>query len=228
MKKGTIIKIVVGSICAAGVTTILYLKKKTKMEEMEIEDLHKEIDNSTFDETVSSDAKDIHKRNQDEIHQFIAYLVKNGRNIEEVTSICETISLIEQLYLDTEYPEVRRQMLELMESEFDIEKTMEFDKNNYMIMYSSIDPSEHFNKNGFTILSMGPEYQEKLMDLADALAELKETNCSEFAEVMYDLFHIFTTVDMDTISSAFYTEVFQKYVDKYIGDSTESHDIKEE
>ena len=177
------------------------------------------IDNVIFDDDMSN--SEISDRNEEEITQFMNYLIKHGRDINEVKSMCETISLIES-ELPDEYLSVRKHMLDIMDGEFDLEKTMKFDESNYHIMYSSIDPCQLFLKNGFKILSMGPDYQDDMMSLADALSDLKEDNNSEIDSVIYAIYHLFNDMQADDITPKTYEEKFKPYVNKYV--NVNNHD----
>lgn len=150
--------------------------------------------------------------------QFINYLLTNGLTDAEINRIIETIIIIED-ELPEEFETVRSKMLEILDSDFELEKVMHFDESNYNMLYSSIDPCQLFITNGFKILSMGPEYQDDMMNLSSALADLRETNKTEVAEVMYGIYHTFKDMDSETVTPDIYTSKFKNYIDKYVNSS---------
>lgn len=187
-------------------------------EPIDIEECVEEDEEISTDDIVpeiSTREDDIEKETI--VHKFIAYLVKNGVDSEEVISICETITRI-RYDLPDQFCDVKKKMLDMMSSKFSINKSHEFDKENFRLMYSSIDPCQLFIKNGFKILTMGPDYQTNMMELAEALTELQEKNPDEAMTVMYELYHIFNELETDDITDSTYDEKFKSYVEKYVKD----------
>lgn len=171
------------------------------------------MDTNSFNEVPTSEEEV--KRDNADIDQFIAFLIKNGRDIEEVKSVYETITLIRENN-PNEYPNVKSKMFELMDREFDLEASLKFDNDNFMLVYGNMNPCNIFIRNGFKILEMGPEHQHEILLLIDALIHLKDKDQSEFATVMCEIYHTFNMLESGKISATAYDEKFKKYVDTYI------------
>lgn len=149
------------------------------------------------------------------IQSFMEYLMKNGISMEEAASVCETIIKIKEELPDI-FPDVNKRMLDMMASEFSIDKSHEFDRENFRIMYSSIDPCQLIAKNGFKIIPMGSDYYDAMTDLAEALAELQENDPDEAMTAIYEIYHIFNSLDIEAIDDSTYVENFKVYVDRYV------------
>ena len=221
MTNSTLIKLIVcTTTVAGGVASIIYFKKKKNAQKETIEndseviDSNDNIDTAFFDIEVTKDDQEISTRNKAEIDAYRAYLMKNDKSAN-VSLICETLSLIEETYRYTEYPKIREQLLDILNNEFDMEKCMEFDNSNFKFMYGSIDPCQFFIQNGFKILALGSDYQEIMMDFAEALAELQEIDRFEYATVMNHIYHILAEHDVEDITPDLYNE-FKVYIDRYL------------
>lgn len=215
---------IVAIATSAGLSAVtLYLVNKNKKrtmsnsnnEEIYEDNINTPINVDTDDECTDILDTDNQFDNDYPIHRFIAYLVKNNVDVEEVISIAETITRIKQ-DLPEHFPAIRQKIDDMMASEFNLDASHEFDKENFKLMYSSIDPCQLFIKNGFKILAMGPDYQEPMMDLADAISDLKETNFDEAMQVIYEIYHIFNDLDSDDITTSTFDTLFKQYVEKYV------------
>lgn len=206
-----------------GIAGILYFVNKKRVQKEGLIDLYPDEENTNNDDNYEEVVPDT---NVDEditdrgtiLHKFIAYLAKNGVDAEETVSICETITRIRQDIPD-KFPEIKKKLFEIVNSDFDIQKTREFDNENYKIMYSSIDPCQLFVKNGFKILSMGIDCQESMMNLAEAITNLQDENPDEAISVIYELYHAFNELENDDITESTYETIFKPYVDKYVVDT---------
>jgi hypothetical protein len=184
-------------------------------------------DNIGHIDTVIMEDETIDTIHDEIINKFFEFLTSNGVDTFEAESICETIREIEA-NLPDQYMTTKYRMIEMMNSEFDLEKSQAFDKENFTTMYKSIDVCKLFLSNGFKILSMGPDYQDDMMELADRLAALIETNCDDVLDTVYDIYHIFNSISTDDITESTYEEKFKQYVDKYVNvDVAESKQNKE-
>ena len=198
-------------------TAIVYavIKKKQNTEDGE----NNQADN--FDDysgkVIDNESFDTDETNHDnaDINEFTTFLMNNGRDSEEVKSITETITMIKQLYPD-EYTKVKTKMTDIMNSEFDLANSLKFDEENFILVYGSMDPSALFIKNGFNILAMGPDCQNDMLKLAIALSDLKDQDNTEFANVMYEIYHVFHDNKTEDIDSTIFEKHFKQYVDKYL------------
>lgn len=217
----------------ASIAGMLYFWNKKKIQKKDSM-MVSEYDNSNTENEINTNTSDniVPDMESDDIidqemiiHKFIAYLVKNGIDAEEVVSICETITRIKH-DLPDKFLDVKNKMIEMMNSEFDLKKSHDFDNENYRIMYSSIDPCQLFIKNGFKILSMGPDYQEDMMNLADTLADLQEENPDDAITVIYEIYHLFNDLNDDDITPSTYNDKFKSYVDKYVTEKANNSEPK--
>ena len=107
-------------------------------------------------------------------------------------------------------------MIELLDSEFDLEKSIKFDNANYNYFYSSLDPCKLFIDNGRKVAKMGEECQNDMMNLVEVLVNMQDTCHPEINDILFEIFHIFSSLDIKKIDKTTYDIYFKKYVDKYV------------
>ena len=199
-----------------GIATAIIVIKRISAKKNRVAEDSIMIDINDYNEvSIDDDVEDTLIDSDMLVQNFMQHLMANGIGAEEVASICETITRI-KMDLPDQFIDVSQKMVKLMETEFDLGDIIDFDRENFKLMYSSVDPCQLFVSNGFKILALGCEYQDAMMSLGDALTELQENNPNEAIHVIYEIYHIFNDIDVESITSDTFEEKFKPYVDKYV------------
>lgn len=184
------------------------------------------VKNVIFDDIKSDDEQ---ANVMTDLYFIISYLARNNVDNAILNDSCTTIYRIHST-LPKQYPIVRDRIYELINTEFDLNKVVEFNKSLMEIMYTSIDPCDYFVKNGLEILAMGPDCQDDMMLLAGSIMSLMDENIDEAIEVMHQIYDIFDRIKTEEITSDTYEKEFKSYVDKYVSKSeveTKDSEIKD-
>jgi hypothetical protein len=131
--------------------------------------------------------------------------------------------MIEERHPD-KFNETLEKIREIMSSEsFDLEKTMKFDNDNFMLVYGSMDPIKmSMFRYGFFIEKFDEEKSKNLFDIFIKLYDLKRKDLSAFATKMYEVYHVFESVKDKEITEDTYDMYFKKYAEKCTEEVTES------
>ena len=210
IKIGIKVGIAVGVGAALVVGGVYLYNKKFRKTNTDQDD-----DDQSIDEAIDVDVADEHEFEDSHIREYIAFMSKNGISYDETVSVAETIDNI-RIELPEQFVAVKEKMDEIMNSEFDLDKCHEFDKENFRIFYSSIDLDALFKKKGLEIVALGSDHQHSLMTLLDTVTNLQMNKEDSTLEIIYNIYHILKHLNLDDITETTYDEHFKKYVDEVV------------
>lgn len=189
------------------------ISENNETETEEISDIEEEIEIDS--DEVCNVAMEDETTESDTVHVYIAWLIQNDVSTEEAQSVMETISKI-KIDCPEKYPEIEEKMNMIMTENFDITKSQNFDKENFITFYGNLNPRALFVTNGLKLIAMGGEANIDMQRLSSALLHLKKKNFNEFLEVMYEIYHTLNSLEVENINDKTYEENFKCFVDKYV------------
>ena len=214
IKIGIKVGIAVGVGTALVVGGVYIYNKKFRKKNTE-----QDVDDQSIDEVIDTEV-DAHEFEDSHIREYIAFMSKNGISYDETVSVAETIDNI-RIELPEQFAAVKEKMDEIMNSEFDLDKCHEFDKENFRLFYSSIDLDALFKKKGLEIVALGSNHQHSMMTLLDTITNLQMNKEDSTLEIIYNIYHILKHLKLDDITETTYDEHFKKYVDELVIMNTE-------